>query len=384
MRNSLHILLLCLVCLFVAGCDKSATDSPAPEKEIWVNLNIGVALPDAAGTMRSTRADGDASHESSAAEAERMQTLRIVVVDKDGNVEANRFLYAGAVDKYGEEHFRVRANETKQVYVFVNETNARVNVYKVDGAVEAIPDFHKYLGDIAVGKPFPREEIAGLEVRLNGGVGDELDAVGDGHEKALGGLPMSKCEEVEVKNVDLSHIVYLHRAAVKFTFNITNKSSLARELTGLSIDKMSRREYYLPRVTEYDTPDGRPVGGKLDIVGFDAPNVGANDYYTFEKSFSEGVALPARSESAVTLPAIYLLEGGFVPEIPLEGKNYSMTISLNGVKTQPKVFDNLDRLPRNTHVVVNITVNNQDVDWTVDLRPYGEVILNPDFGLDRD
>lgn len=379
MRNSIHIAILCLVSLFAAGCDKSVTDAPADEKDVWVDLNIGIALSDSAVPERSSRAG---VHEGPADEAEKMQTLRIVVVDKDGNVEANRFLYAGSVVEYGEEHFKVRANETKQVYVFVNEKNESVMVY--DAAGDRVADFHAYLGGIEVGEPFPRTEIEGLEVRLNDGVGSELDAAGGGYEDAAGGLPMSTCETVEVGDTDLSHKIYLHRAAVKFTFNITNKSSLARELTGLSIDKMSRREYYLPRVTEYDTPDGRPVGGKLDIVGFDVPNVGANDYYTFEKSFSEGVALPARSESAVTLPAIYLLEGGFVPEIPLEGKNYSMTISLNGVKTQPKVFDNLDRLPRNTHVVVNITVNNQDVDWTVDLRPYGEVKLDPDFGLDRD
>jgi len=61
-----------------------------------------------------------------------------------------------------------------------------------------------------------------------------------------------------------------------------------------------------------------------------------------------------------------------------------MTISLNGAKTQAKVFDNLDRLPRNTHVVVNIIIKDRKIDWSVDLRPYGEVKLDPDFGLDRD
>ena len=373
MRNSIHIAILCLVSLFAAGCDKSVTDAPADEKDVWVDLNIGIALSDSAVPERSSRAD---VHEGPADEAEKMQTLRIVVVDKDGNVEANRFLYAGAVDKYGEEHFRVRANETKQVYVFVNETNARVNVYKVDGAAEAIPDFHKYLGDIAVGKPFPREEIAGLEVRLHDGVGSELDAAGGGYEDAAGGLPMSTCETVEVGDTDLSHKIYLHRAAVKFTFNIKNQRGRERALTGLHIDKMSRREYYLPRVTRYDADK--------DIVDFAVPNVGNNDYYGFAKSFDDGgLALP--DGETVTTSPVYLLEGKYEPEkTDADAKNYSMSISVNGADTGYEYLTNLDRLPRNTHVVVNIGFGVSDVTWTVDLRPYGEVKLDPDFGLDRD
>lgn len=371
MRNSIHIAFLCLVSLFAAGCDESVTDAPADEKDVWVDLNIGIALSDSAVPERSSRAD---VHEGPADEAEKMQTLRIVVVDKDGNVEANRFLYADAVVEYGEEHFKVRANETKQVYVFVNENNKSVMVYDAEG--NRVPDFHAYLGDIEVGKPFPRTEIEGLEVRLTDGVGSELDAAGGGYEDAAGGLPMSTCEEVEVADKDLSHVIYLHRAAVKFTFNITNKSGRDRVLTGLHIDRMSRREYYLPRVTEYDADKY--------IVGFDVPNVKNNEYYRFEKSFDgEGLALP--NGKKVTTSPVYLLEGKYEPEkADADAKNYSMSISVNGADTDYKYLTNLDRLPRNTHVVVNIVFGVSDVTWTVDLRPYGEVKLNPDFGLDRD
>ncbi len=375
MRNFVHILILCLVSLFVAGCDESVSDVVAPEKEIWVNLNIGVALSDAAKPARSSRVD---SYEPAANEAEKMQTLRIIVVDKNGDVEANRFLYAGSVVEYGEEHFKVRANETKQVYVFVNENNESVKVYDATGGLVA--DLHDYLGGIEVGEPFPRESIEGLEIRLNDGVDSELDAVGDASAQSAGGLPMSKCESIEVYDKDMSHDIYLHRAAVKFTFNITNNSSLDRVLTGLSIDKMAYREYYLPRVDEYKYVGGKPT----EIVDFATPSPeGTNTgYYTFEKSFEKGIALP--KGKTVVAPLVYLLEGKYEPTDVAAQKNYSMTISLNGAKTQAKVFDNLDRLPRNTHVVVNIIIKDRKIDWSVDLRPYGEVKLDPDFGLDRD
>ncbi len=375
MRNFVHILILCLVSLFVAGCDESVSDVVAPEKEIWVNLNIGVALSDAAKPARSSRVD---SYEPAANEAEKMQTLRIIVVDKNGDVEANRFLYAGSVVEYGEEHFKVRANETKQVYVFVNENNESVKVYDATGGLVA--DLHDYLGGIEVGEPFPRESIEGLEIRLNDGVDSELDAVGDASAQSAGGLPMSKCESIEVYDKDMSHDIYLHRAAVKFTFNITNNSSLDRVLTGLSIDKMAYREYYLPRVDEYKYVGGKPT----EIVDFATPSPEGtnNGYYTFEKSFEKGIALP--KGKTVVAPLVYLLEGKYEPTDVAAQKNYSMTISLNGAKTQAKVFDNLDRLPRNTHVVVNIIIKDRKIDWSVDLRPYGEVKLDPDFGLDRD
>ena len=42
---------------------------------------------------------------------------------------------------------------------------------------------------------------------------------------------------------------------------------------------------------------------------------------------------------------------------------------------------NLPHLPRNTHVVVNVTINEQDIDCVVDVRPYTEIELEPDFGL---
>lgn len=376
MRNSIHIAILCLVSLFAAGCDKSVTDAPEVEKDVWVDLNIGIALSDSAVPERSSRAD----HEGPADEAEKMQTLRIVVVDKDGNVEANRFLYAGSVVEYGEEHFKVRANETKQVYVFVNEKNKSVKVYEA-AVSDPIADFHAYLGDIEVGEPFPRTEIEGLEVRLNS-AGSELDAAGDADEKYSGGLPMSTCETVEVGDTDLSHKIYLHRAAVKFTFNITNKSGRERALTGLHIDKMSRREYYLPRVDEYKYVDGKPI----EIVDFDTPSPEGtnNGYYTFEKSFDDGGITLPNGETVTTSP-VYLLEGKYEPEkTDADEKNYSMSISVNGAATGYKYLTDLDRLPRNTHVVVNIVFGVSDVTWTVDLRPYGEVKLDPDFGLDRD
>lgn len=46
------------------------------------------------------------------------------------------------------------------------------------------------------------------------------------------------------------------------------------------------------------------------------------------------------------------------------------------------ILPHLASLFRNTHVKVNIVFNDHDVDWQVDVEPYWEVKLDPEFGLD--
>ena len=94
-------------------------------------------------------------------------------------------------------------------------------------------------------------------------------------------------------------------------------------------------------------------------------------YYTHEQKYN--TSLPVNKE--VSLAPIYLLEGKF------EGK-YSVSVTINGAKLEGEL-NNLPRnLPRNTHVVVNITLNDHHLESIiVDVEPYREAILEPDFGL---
>lgn len=62
-------------------------------------------------------------------------------------------------------------------------------------------------------------------------------------------------------------------------------------------------------------------------------------------------------------------------------RNYSMEISVNNIKRK-HFFPELGTLPRNTHVVVHITCDaDTKVSCQVDVIPYSQVILEPDFGL---
>ncbi len=57
---------------------------------------------------------------------------------------------------------------------------------------------------------------------------------------------------------------------------------------------------------------------------------------------------------------------------------YLLTLGVNGTELK-SYLPNLPQLPRNTHVVVNITINEHAMDCIVDVRPYTEITLEPEF-----
>ena len=265
----------------------------------------------------------------------------------DGTIEHNRFLrLTSAVERYGDETFRVYGREKKRIYLFANELTSRVGV---DGVSHPLIDFD--LGSLAVGTEFPAERVEGLTLSLQ-----------SASEQIVGALPMSECHTVEVPDSDCSCDLTITRAAVKFSFLITNRSGREVSLTGLSIDKMSRAEYLLPHNVERDENG--------DIVDYDVPAAGVNNgYYTF----SLGGGLPVKLARNVQkrLAPIYLLEGRYV-DTSGDKRNYSMKILVDGAECGD-YFADLSTLPRNTHVVVRIGISDTDVEWKVDLLPYGEV-----------
>lgn len=350
MSKPAYIAIAFFACLLFAGCSDTAGEDAIPVTEpATVNLRIDVALADISETVRNTRGYADAEGPD-----EKMQMLRIVIVRPDGTVEANRLIeLATAVTEHGYESFKVIGKETKQVYIFVNErTTVPDNGVNRRLAPEA-------LNRISVGQAFPATELTEATIQLNGA--DEL---------LVGALPMSDCHEVYVPDVDVERTLFVTRAAVKFSFLIINETRRAISLEELSIDKMARREYYLPRVTK------RSEDGKHEIVEYDVPLIENNEYYTFRKE----IGRTAKIDEEVALSPIYLLEGKY--RDAGDTRNYKLSLKLNGSATPYGYFDQLPQLPRNTHAVVTITVRDTEINWEVDLVPYSEKALYPGFGLD--
>lgn len=335
-----------LMCLIFMGCSREGIEETREGEDTLVNLEIDVALSDVPVRMRNS--------EPASNENEKMKTLRIVVVRPDNTVEANRLLeLSSAVETYGNVLFKVVGKETKRIYLFVNEETMIPT--KETGVFRKL--LKEDLSAIYVGLPFPEDRLGGLTIQLD-----------NNSEQILGPLPMSECHKVEVADSDAYCRLYVTRAAVKFSFRIINRTGSDRVFTGLSIDKMARREYYLPKDTKYNE--------NKEIIEYAVPTIGSNEYYTFERK--ENIKLPVGQE--ITLDPIYLLEGKYT-DPGGDPRNYRMSISLDKGAVLSDYFPDLLCLPRNTHVVVKIIINDNQVNWQVDLEPYGEVVLEPDFGL---
>ena len=393
--------------LLMCGCDSRSDEglslSNGPDA---VYLDINVALRDASASGRSVsgRADEDPSYDK-VTDAEKMRTLRVILVRPDGKVEHNVHLDLKnnpVDDRYGKIRLKVQGNEEKTIYLLGNEGSASVELPAVEGEVSRVS---KAWGDFKPGDKFlAKEQMAGLVLSF-----DNVGAFDKTHP-----LPMSECHTVTLDNKGLEPdtenqgqdgeqaevilkkevTLKITRAAVKFTYEITNKSSQIYYLSEIRIDKSASHEYLLPNGMVYDNTE-------KEVKDFQVPELAS--YESFDQKYKENVKLEANSTNPVILPSFYLPEGKYenAEDVNKDYKtSYKTAITLDtkdnsgevlgdrvgntsfGEFTLESFFPNLSALPRNTHVVVRITINDaNDISWQVDLRPYGEVVLEPEFGI---
>lgn len=352
MPKYIHIVVLWLFASLFAGCGGSDDEITSAGDPVLVDLSISVSLADV--SLPGTRAAADALP---AGNNEKMHTLRIIVVRPDGTVEANRLVNLAVAADHREERFKVLGNEMKKVYLFANEETTLAAPGETRRKV-----VNYDLASISEGSIFPADEISALTIRLNHDC-----------EQLTGPLPMSECHDISVGNTDSSHRLFITRAAVKFTFRITNNSGRPINLTGLTISRMARAEYLMPRDAVYHETeiDGVPC---REIVSYSIP--AAEGDYNYGKDSLLTVGLPVGVTT--TLDPIYLLEGKY--EDSNDPRNYSMAIYYDGISLG-EYFPALATLPRNTHVIVNITIGLTGVVWLADVLPYISIPLDPVFGL---
>lgn len=362
-----HILLgiTTMIGAILGSCSGSHTDGPDTDGgDALLRLQVAMSTPGTVSRAAQSRID----YSAPTGPNEMMQELRIIIVRPDLSIEHNDhitepFLNNPAITA-GAFQYRVVSGETKRVYLIVNESATRTTS---NGQTVKLVDFD--FSSLTPGSYLPETKLASLLITL------------DSETETLNGLlPMSECHLVDVPFVDPVQPVptfpkrlFVTRAAVKFTLNITNSSSLNDfDIEEIRVSKLSRKEYFMPRNTIYNEAG--------EITDYQVPNIGNNEYYTFHRSYS-GITVQSGGQT-VTLPSFHLLEGKYSdPYSPDGALNYSLTLRLNG-RDYTKFFPNLPQLPRNTHVVVNVNIKNLDeLDWQIDLRPYSSVELNPDFGL---
>ena len=354
-------ILVLAVCMSIIGCQENEV-APAPMADLRIYVNA-VGRTDA-------RALTDAEEEyykDALASCEEMHRLRFVVVRPDGTVEHNRLLNLyNPAERYGYESFEVVGGEKKTVYLFVNESTNDGSYgpfeVKADNATTTKYD----LNQIEVGKSFPTDDIKALVIKL---------ADGESEWPSSNPLPMNGIGEVDVpKTGFVQKTMYVTRAAVKFTYRFTNKTSQDYTLRGLTIDKVTDKEYYMPN---NPTPALKDVTKDNPITDLMIHPEAVYKTYSKEYSFS----IPSGCTKKV-LPSIYQLEGKYNAAVTNETQRYKTSITLDGgVGTLEAFLKGLPNLVRNTHAVVDITINESNITWEVDVIPYSSVELRPSFGL---
>lgn len=364
--------------VLLSGCSGHDYDEPAASDSQIVNFTVSIYAgdPEAAGS-RAGALPGDDYFDESLIQYERMRTLRVIIVRPSGVVEHNLLLQNTIPDtglgQYSYARFKVMGSETKKVYLFANEASFALCGLNID--------FNSY----TAGVQFPAEEFAAYQLNCTPGQ-PLIDNTGtDPHF-----LPMSEVFDIDIRSpkidgtdLNQSADLFVTRATVKFSFNIKalDAPTSPYTITELAIESLAKSEYLLPKatvyepakypssfedryITSYAVPAGEE-GGELCV--FRPSN------WTFDADYTPGTVF-------TYAPMLYFAETALASE-----QTYKLKLKLNGDTdyTSEIALPNLSSLPRNTHVKVNISLENSDVKCSVNVLPYTSVILNPEFGFDE-
>ena len=355
-----HIAALAALLFLLSGCNSiwSGLDGTMSELTLSITVSDTPAFPVSRGAGTRAISLNPDDFTAPVHDGEKMRSLRIIIVRPDGTVEHNRYLdftgsAKGAYITVDNVRFEVYGPEKKQIYLFANE------FVKSSDKSRKIVDYD--LGSITPGSIFPEKDLSELKITLTS----------DEEQLPSEALPMSECHSISMPAMDYSAELYVTRAATKFTFLLDNTSSKEHSLSEISISKGSNIEYYLPRISY----SGNPSDGSFSVDDYTVPNTGDNNNYYIFRYDCPGTVVA--SGATTRLEAIYLLEGKYTDA--KDTRNYSMTATIDGVLYED-YFPDLSQLPRNTHVVVCLSIRDYEVVWDVKVYPYGEVWLNPGFG----
>lgn len=412
-------LLLCGLSGFVACTDESP-ELPSKEEGTPIYLTFQV---DVAGA--STRGGAPV-------EDDRVESLRIVIVSKGAGegagsnpagamweVEHNTLVSSVGLQRPLEYTFKVAADSRKKIYLIANENG----LTDAGGTPLDFTD-ERFIPD-ATGKAPVDDYVFDVSKQ----------------EYTPSALPMTALYEIEVPPLEeienggfaWPNPLYLVRAATKFSFEFTNRST-RKSVTVTDIDinqvitdrmylmphvnKNSENKYWVVEETKTDdnvTYTKKVVDDWVEWMGVeaqksqeDSDNEWLTDYEVPTStprtatvpftSLSMQAAIGTEPYPSAEAPdAIYLPESKTVkaesdPSLKdLQLQEYSITVHTKEQATggteekektyPPQTLPHLASLFRNTHVVVGIVFTDHDIECEVDVIPYSEVILDPIFGL---
>ena len=313
---------------------------------------------------------------------EYMYTLRIVILHENGTVEHNMYIDFGEIPQTEcYRIFKVTRNETKKIYLIANEENAST-------------ELHEQLETLTTGNTTFASIV------------DNFVFIPDYKNP----IPMSSVYDVPVKAENLvEREFYLVRAATKFAFRFTNKRKSKVSIDAIHISDIAGATYLIPHKREplfmsfddeslywinwlkkvadesQQSPDDVELADKRGwIQAYDIPSETSHQEVTVNGPL-EVPSMTGDQPGKAVFPVFYLPESKKLKagSATYGEQEYTLKLDMseNGKELSfTKTFPNLKALFRNTHVLVDITFTEKD-EVKVQVVPYAEVILEPEFGL---
>ena len=314
---------------------------------------------------------------------ELMRTLRVIIANGAGMVEHNLFFdNLGQVSSHTTDKVHVVGNDRKTIYLIANE-----EAFTLEGDVT---DPAELLGSLTAGSDIDETAMKNLVPMADKHKPDWND-----NSKRL--LPITNIEHFNVGEAyeePYSATLYVHRAAVKYTFLFNNETNLPVSLDSIYLRGESDREFLFPVVAGYN------MDNKEDNM------YRPTAYHTpRETKFREvrekiGISIPSKQPGYRIPRSLYFTEGSRLAGTHTEGDKiiedvYKVSVVINGVQTpwrkldwfypeKPSEIKEMTELPRNTHVVVQFTLTPKGISAVACVQPYAEQKLEPFFGLERD
>lgn len=377
LRHIVWMTILVSWALLSASCrggEVSYTDEVQPDDDTAI-------LVLRTGLLDQTRAS-DRVNDAVDNPVEYMYTLRIVILHENGTVEHNMYIDFGEIPQTEcYRIFKVTRNETKKIYLMANEENAST-------------DLHEQLETLTTGNTTFASIV------------DNFVFIPDYKNP----IPMSSVYDVPVKAENLvEREFYLVRAATKFAFRFTNKRKSKVSIDAIHISDIAGATYLIPHKREplfmsfddeslywinwlkkvadesQQSPDDVELADKRGwIQAYDIPSETSHQEVTVNGPL-EVPSMTGDQPGKAVFPVFYLPESKKLKagSATYGEQEYTLKLDMseNGKELSfTKTFPNLEALFRNTHVLVDITFTEKD-EVKVQVVPYAEVILEPEFGL---
>lgn len=377
LRHIVWMTILVSWALLSASCrggEVSYTDEVQPDDDTAI-------LVLRTGLLDQTRAS-DRVNDAVDNPVEYMYTLRIVILHENGTVEHNMYIDFGEIPQTEcYRIFKVTRNETKKIYLIANEENAST-------------DLHEQLETLTTGNTTFASIV------------DNFVFIPDYKNP----IPMSSVYDVPVKAENLvEREFYLVRAATKFAFRFTNKRKSKVSIDAIHISDIAGATYLIPHKREplfmsfddeslywinwlkkvadesQQSPDDVELADRGGwIQAYDIPSETSHQEVTVNGPL-EVPSMTGDQPGKAVFPVFYLPESKKLKagSATYGEQEYTLKLDMseNGKELSfTKTFPNLKALFRNTHVLVDITFTEKD-EVKVQVVPYAEVILEPEFGL---